>query len=237
MIKAKICHLFLVCSLMFLLTTPSIALIRGFSPDNYPSEKLTGLGVYFAPDTINIYSQPTYDSSVIQRIHYEYSALMLDTLTTKNQNPHEVFLAYYPYKKIALMTVIDEVPDWIKVIYDYEKNLSGWINLKNTSTKTEYNRLVGNYYTWFEFMRMIARKRGIYYIKGVPEEYKKLRASTEDNAQIIYDDFTKVKGLVIKVIRGNWMLVKACDFGSTSPIGWIRWRDDDGNILIFSPLD
>jgi hypothetical protein len=41
----------------------------------------------------------------------------------------------------------------------------------------------------------------------------------------------------VRHLRGNWLLVEALDFENNTPIGWIRWRDDDGNLMVFPNIN
>ena len=86
-------------------------------------------------------------------------------------------------------------------------------------------------------MQNIAQNTTLYYINGVPKNMKKLHSAPNSDSKILYQDFTVVRGIAIKQIRGNWMLVKVFDYNNNTPIGWMRWRDDDGQLLIFCNLD
>jgi hypothetical protein len=44
---------------------------------------------------------------------------------------------------------------------------------------------------------------------------------------------TFVQSIRMLHVRGNWMLVELRDLGEERPIGWLRWREDDGNFLLW----
>lgn len=228
--------IFILAGLIFTII-PAQALLRGFSPDQYPSEKNFGIGVYFAPKNIKLYLEPKLDSDLIEELDWTYARLQINSASDTIENPEDVFIAFYPYKEIAVMSVIEETDDWVQVIYDHKNNLTGWIYLKTPIEKTQYNTYIGNFYGWFQFMLKIAKKRGIYFLPGVPKKDRKLRGQPKDDSPVIKYDFTYVKRLQIKHIRGNWILVKAYDISEGSPFGWIRWRDENGQLMIFCNLD
>lgn len=58
-----------------------------------------------------------------------------------------------------------------------------------------------------------------------------MRVSPDDNAKPV--EVTVVRSLKVKHVRGNWLLVEVLDFQNLTPMGWIRWRDDDGRLLAF----
>lgn len=210
---------------------------RGFGPEPYPGNKSYGIGTYFAPDTIKIYAEPDLNSQNLEIIKWKPACIEIKSTTNNLNYPEQVFLVYYPYNNVALMTVTEEKDEWIKVIYDYKNNLSGWIYLKDPVKNLKDNIYTGKYFSWLEFMQTIAKYKGIYYIAGVSEDSKLMKSAPEENAKTIITKFTHVKNLELKLVRGNWLLVKAIDFDNSSPIGWIRWRDDDGQLLIFCNLD
>ncbi|MEW5822133.1 MAG: hypothetical protein AB1782_18205 [Cyanobacteriota bacterium] len=216
---------------------PAWALLRGFSPDSYPSTKTFGLGAYFSPKEVTIYAEPKLDSQVLEKLEWQFARVQIDSLTGNIASPADVFITFYPYKEIAMMAVKDEVDGWVKVIYNQRDKSEGWVPLETPAEKTQYNNLVGSFYTWYDFMFKIAKRRGVYFLPGVPKKLRKLRGQPSDDANIVRYNFTYVRSLDIKVIRGNWMLVKIVDLEEGSPIGWIRWRDEDGQLLVFCNMD
>jgi hypothetical protein len=225
-------------SLLIGIIIPVKAISRGFAPNLYPDNKNYGIGIYYAPQNITIYSEADKNSPILETIQWARARFELNTTNNTAKFPEDSFIAFYPYREIALMTVTDDQEGWVKVIYNHKENLSGWICTSDPVTKTEYNNFTGNFYTWFEFMKKIAPFKGLYFIPGVPKKQKKLRASPNDEAQAIRYDIDVIKSLQVKHIRGNWMLVKITDYmGANSPIGWIRWRDDNGNLMVFCNLD
>ena len=41
----------------------------------------------------------------------------------------------------------------------------------------------------------------------------------------------------MSLLRGNWMLVTIVDIGNEPKVGWIKWRNEDGTLMIFPNID
>ena len=67
------------------------------------------------------------------------------------------------------------------------------------------------------------RKRGLY--SGAYDEAQKLGG------------FTLIKNIRPHKVSGNWVLVTVVDLDSKPKIGYIRWRLDDGTIIVFPRFD
>jgi len=239
MLSPKYINLFLTGLIfsLFILILPVYGTNRGFGPESYPGSKPYGIGTYFAPKEIKIYAEPNKSAQLLETIRWKSECIQVESDTKNIDYPEQVFLVYFPYNNIALMTVLDEDNDWLKVIYDYKNNLSGWVYLKDGLDTDKKNDYMGKYFTWLEFMQKIAKFKGLYFITGVPEDSKVMKSSSEDTSKNIVTKFTHIKHIELILIRGNWILVKAIDFDNSAPIGWIRWRDDNGQLLMFCNLD
>ena len=72
---------------------------------------------------------------------------------------------------------------------------------------------------------------------NLPSEYKKMHTSPGDEAQLVKEIPYCPEQIELMYIRGNWMLIRVIDFDQSAPVGWIRWRSDDGKIFVFPRLD
>lgn len=212
---------------------PSNALFRGFGPDSYPDGKTYGIGVFFAPKLVTIYSEPNENSKIVETLQWEANKVQLESSASDLDDPRYSFIAFYPYDDVAVMTALDDVNGWVNVVYDQKNKLSGWVKSIKNENKADTADLTNKFYPWLEFLHKFAKSHMIYFISGVPKKYRNLRTAPNDEASQVATETTYIKSLQLKHIRGNWMLVKAMDFDNTSPIGWLRWRDDEGRILIF----
>ncbi len=230
----------------------------GFGPQRYHDGLQYGTGVYFAPYHFTVYSQPDEQSPILADYRWSRRSSINDiayTTPTGGQQmttAENVFICFYPGLDVAILPVLsDNGQGWVEVLYSQTGKKSGWVRLKaapsadsqssSTKTDTEIAHNVttastepthfGAYQTWLEFMRLNARVNGIYWLSGVSAYNRSLRTKNEDTATLL--QVTIMRSLKVRFVRGNWLLVEALDFEHNTPIGWVRWRDDDGNLMVF----
>ncbi len=182
----------------------------------------------------------------------------------RNISAEQVFFSFYPQLDVAMMAVIGENGEgWVEVIYDQAHKKSGWVRLKEQpepnpasskrtgqAASSDHNPTnltplsdshpgdpphFGVYQTWPEFMKLNAKGNGIYWLSGVKEYNRTIRSSDSDDAKLL--PVTIIRHMTVKHLRGNWLLVEVLDFENNTPIGWIRWRDDDGNLMAFPNIN
>jgi hypothetical protein len=239
----------------------------GFAPQNYKDGLNYGTGVYFAPYAFTLYTQPDEHSQKIGEFRWsrKSNSNRLAVVTGTGERgvipADTVFLSFYPSLDVAMMAVTGENGEgWVEVVYDQVRKRTGWVRLKEeapnqnkakskmatndtsaqptetTPTGTTKEPLhFGIYQTWQEFMKLNAKANGIYWLSGVKEYSRSIRSSDSDDAKII--PITIIRSMKVKHVRGNWLLVEALDFENNTPIGWIRWRDDDGNLMVFPNIN
>jgi hypothetical protein len=237
---------------------------HGFSPQRFKDGVNYGNGIYFAPYDFYVYSQPNEASPLLAEFHWKHQASG-NSVTTgstggerKSIAGDRVFISFYPQLDVAMMAVIgengeDEKGDnWVEVVYDQAHQKTGWVHLKQSlaanpkpgatpgqqalaSLKTDEPLHFGVYQTWPEFMKLNAKANGVYWLSGVKEYYRSIRSSDSDEAKLI--PITIIRNLKVRHLRGNWLLVEVLDFENNTPIGWIRWRDDDGNLMVFPNIN
>jgi hypothetical protein len=246
--------LLLVCAWIALAVPPS-ATARptdyGFGPQAYKNGYAYGNGVYFAPYVFTVYTQPDETSPVIGEFHWSRKTtgsainVLLPNGDQRAVSADKTFFCFYPGLDVAMMAVTgDDDKGWAEVIYDQAQHKTGWVKLKDTpkavaSAKNEElapldkgePEYFGVYQTWMEFMKLNAKASGVYWLSGVTEYNRSIRTRDEDTAKIF--PITLIRDLKVRFIRGNWMLVEVLDFERNTPIGWVRWRDDDGNLMVF----
>ncbi|MEB3286209.1 MAG: hypothetical protein VKJ04_01765 [Vampirovibrionales bacterium] len=148
-------------------------------------------------------------------------------------------------------TDLDAPLTWVEVVYDQKQNKRGWVKVRdnampadtsmdNSPVKTVAATAEGSlphlgvYQSWMDFMRLNAKPLGVYWLSGVKQYHRSLRMSDEDEAGLI--PVMIIRDMKVKYVRGNWLLVEVLDFEHNTPIGWIRWRDDEGNLMLFPNL-
>lgn len=224
----------------------------GFGPQTYQNGTLYGNGVYFAPYSFTLYEKPQRDATQIGTFRWNHNTTgnTLDVLRPNGEyvsvSANQLFLCFYPELDVAMMAATgDDETGWVEVVYDQAKHKTAWVQLK----PDEQSRLAsakpqspsgtpatepahfGVYQTWLEFMKLNSKASGIYWLSGVNEYNRSIRSKDEDTAKLL--PVTLIRDLKVRFVRGNWLLVEVLDFERNTPIGWVRWRDDDGNLMVF----
>ena len=153
------------------------------------------LGVYQTVGEIRVYDAPQDNAKEKFRLKIDYNADM----------PDGVFAAF--------------------VLYDKNKNLTGWIKLSDPFL----------FSSWMTFYNLYGRKYGLKLMKDLPSEYKVLKSAPEDDAQVVsrINYPTKIN---LTALRGNWALVSVLDMDKTPKTGYLKWRSADGNIYAFPEI-
>lgn len=223
----------------------------GFAPQRYQSGYTYGNGIYFAPYRFTVYTEPSEASKVIGEFRWSRTtgSNSMDVFTPDGSHhtvyADRVFFCFYPELDVAMMAVTSDTDDgWVEVVYQQEGQKTGWVKTRDIASaekapkgtlsvaagKTEPAHF-GVYQTWLEFMKLNAKASGIYWLTGVKEYNRSIRSADTDEAKLI--PVTIVRDLKVKHVRGNWLLVEVLDFERNTPIGWVRWRDDNGNLMVF----
>lgn len=233
----------------------------GFSPQTYKSGVIYGNGVYFAPYAFTVYREPDSHAESVGTFQWRHGDDGNHvTVTLPGGDRYSVsaghpFLSFYPGMDIAMMAVVGENGQgWAEVVYDQSARKTGWVQLApepasrraesagatpsgsmdSAKPPTDTPAHFGAYQTWLEFMRLNAKTGGVYWLSGVREYNRSVRMSDADDAKMI--PVTIIRDLKVKHVRGNWLLVEVLDFERNRPLGWVRWRDDEGNLMVFPNL-
>lgn len=176
------------------------------------------LGVYQAPQKIQIFSSPDLKSDLLFELDWQEE---ISTNTTLS----DIFLVCIAKKNLAFLTVTDENEEWVEVLYNKSEKKKGWLK------KDDPYRFL----TWINFYNMYGRKYGLYVLKGSPNTINDMRSATDDSAQLVATMNMPFK-INLNVIRGNWALVSIMDIDKTSKTGYLRWRSDNGDIYLFPDI-
>lgn len=212
----------------------------GFAPQYYKSGMTYGNGIYFAPYHIKFYAKPQESAALLGEIRWGRQTHSNQVDIFRPNGDHvtaaadRVFFCFYPDLDVAMMAVTgDEENGWLEVMFDQQGKKTGWV--KPGDFKLESGQEVpahfGVYQTWQDFMKLNAKARGIFWLSGVNEYQRSVRYKDEDASSLI--PVTIIRDLKVRHVRGNWLLVEVLDFERNMPIGWVRWRDDDGNLMVF----
>ncbi|MBX2859625.1 MAG: hypothetical protein KTR14_00190 [Vampirovibrio sp.] len=225
----------------------------GFGPDVYESELQYGVGVYFAPYNLNIYAEPNTAADVVESLVWSEKTPTSNVRSTHqnlNLPAKNTFLSFYPNLQIAIMPVVSDTDDgWLEVVYDQDQKKTGWVPNRQQllsslpdfiepgneqQTPADLPPHMGVFQTWIDFVKLNAKANGIYWLNGVSDYHRNIRTSPKDTAKFV--KITVMKDLKVRHARGNWLLVEVLDFNRNTPIGWVRWRDANGRLLVFPNL-
>ncbi|WP_303673391.1 hypothetical protein [Vampirovibrio chlorellavorus] len=228
----------------------------GFAPQRYQSGYSYGNGIFFAPYAFTLYSEPKSGAQSIGTIRWSHktSGNNIEWISPAGDRhaiyADHTFFCFYPLLDVAMMAVTSDTDDgWVEVIYDQASGKTGWVQTRlqpepaaaspasaQSGSKVAATEPAhfGVYQTWQEFMKLNAKAHGIYWLTGVKEYNRSIRSSDADEAKLI--PVTIIRDLKVKHVRGNWLLVEVLDFERNTPIGWVRWRNDDGKLMVFPNL-
>lgn len=224
----------------------------GYGPRDYKPGTNYGNGVYFAPHHIKVYAEPKEGLAPMEEFFWQNTSDNALTVASKAQGQklpaNQLFICYYPAEEIAMLAVVTDRPAsdaddpnapaaWLEVVINQATKKTGWVRIadaqeaqQDTLTAAKFNH-VGTYQTWLDFMKFNAKAYGIYWLNGVSGYQRAVRTSDKDEAPLL--NVTVIRDMKIRHLRGNWLLVEVVDFERNTPIGWVRWRDNDGNLMVF----
>ncbi len=210
----------------FVLASSFLQAFADYIPQSPDSIKHYGIGVVRINKVINIYQEKDENSEIVQKIYWD---------NYKNYNnllkipEYKTFVVFYPKADYAFLSVEDddtveneeeESTNWYLVCYDQENKLYGWVK-EGESAK---------FYSWKDFIMFFGRKNGIILFDNGEE--KKLYAKPDENSQVV-DEWKYAKYIEPWFISGNWLMVKVTDYDNKQKTGYIRWRTEDGKLLLF----
>lgn len=181
-----------------------------------------GIGLIAIKGEIKIYEMSDLKSPLTALIKFEGDRVIIKERGVKHPEITSSFVAYSKENNLALLSVEIDTDDWFYICYDQKRKLFGWIK-KNENT---------DFITWEDFLNLYGRKLGVYVFNNMPEDYKKLY-SQENETSTVVDTFNFPKHISLWLIKGNWMLVKISTYDGLLKTGWMRWRCDDGTIMVF----
>lgn len=181
------------------------------------------IGFIQVPESFNIYSEPSQDSELLETLSWNKTEVKYSEGVME---PYLVFAVMLYDKRLAFCTVLDEQNGWYKVLYNREKELSGWIK----------PAIPQDFWNLREFYSSYGKKYGLYYFKDAPEPTKKLHSGPADSSQEI-GGFDIVKYIKLTIIRGNWALVSVMDMRNIPKTGFVKWRNPDGQLYMFPKFE
>jgi hypothetical protein len=217
-----------------LMAYPAMA---GYAPYSKSIKLQYGQGVWYAPTDFTVYEKPATTSLPLGRIIWgpANDQTLTDALHQTAIPAKQCMVAYYPTYQLGLLTVVgDAEPNWVEVVWDQATGRTGWVQTTEDA-KPGFLPSPGTYQTWTEFMVTHAKPAGIHWFNDVPDAIRELHSQPEDYAKVVPAFY--IQRLKVLHLKGNWMLLQGLDMERNSPIGWVRWREEDGQLLLFPNLD
>jgi hypothetical protein len=207
----------------------------------YPSPATVqhSVGVLLLKPPVTFYAQPQAHAPIVEQWQWQngtpsshYSPQQLPWLSTLHDPaptaPHTLWLDFDPQQQLALLLAEQESPDgqWIATTLP-STGQTAWVILANEA--------LAHWMPWPDFARYSFKPFGIGGIDGVPTALRTVRTKPEDTAAPTAISYWQ--GLKVLHARGNWLLVEVKDLGDERPMGWVRWRDETGNLLLWPRFD
>ncbi|MEB3206702.1 MAG: hypothetical protein VKK59_05065 [Vampirovibrionales bacterium] len=234
----------------WVLTCSNTWALSGFSPSQYNSATQYGQGVFYAPQALTLFREPSAQSAVEATLTWSTTQSSLSVQLSSEPLPlraQSVFLAFYPEAGLALLPIISYGDnDWVEVLYRQDRPASedqatAWVktmapadasaNVRRAEAASSAYPFWGFSQSWTAFFRLNGRRNGLYWLTGVSGYHQSPRTEPDDKASLV--EITAPTKADVKHLRGNWVLMAYHDFGQQQPMGWVRWRDDDGRLMQF----
>ena len=180
-----------------------------------------GNGLISIGDKALIYKEPDVNSQVLAVINKE--KVKVGSLSVQKES--ETFIASVKDINLYLLPVEKDSDEWFYVCFNKKKRLFGWVK-KSESI---------DYMSYQDFFNLYGRKNGLYFFRNLNDKYKKLYASPNLDSNVV-DNFYYADHVSLWLVAKNWMLVKVITYDGKTKTGWIRWRLDDDEIIIFPKL-
>lgn len=175
-------------------------------------------GVYqMSEKSMTLFAEPDEKSVIVQNLSWDDESVDLEGVELQ-----DLFVLYLPDRNLALLTVVDETEDWVKVVYNSKTGNSAWLK-KDDPYK---------FMPWGTFYNIYGKKYGLYQLKQAPESSNVIRVGADNFAQVV-GELNMPKKIVLSVIKGNWALVSVVDLDKYPKTGFVRWRGDNGEKYYF----
>lgn len=184
------------------------------SASEIPKESV---GLYQLDKNLKVYSKPDLTSKVVYERSIDYSAIV-------NIKKDTTLAISVPKKELGYLYVTDvsDDEDWVEVIYDKSELKKGWV-LKSD---------IFQFLPWMNFLNSYGRKYGLIKLTSSDKSVKKIYSNPDDNAQVL-GELNRPKSIKLISIEGEWMLTTVLDNSGNIITGYIKWRNDLGQIYLF----
>ncbi len=178
------------------------------------------IGMYQVPKHIVAYEKPDIKSKVVYEANWDYEKFKASSGTD-----YTFFSVFLPKKELGFVQVVDFTDDWINIVFNKERHLTGWIQAEDL-----------RFMMWRNFYGIYGRKYGLFIFDDKKTTVKDLHSGTEEETQVVDTITAKVLKIKLTAIKGNWALVTVLDANKNAKTGYIRWRTDDGELQLFPDI-
>lgn len=203
--------------MLFGLTLPAKADIM---PVSSVSTQRNTIGMYQVPKHVVVYEKADTKSKILYEANWDYEKFKASSGTD-----YSFFSVFIPKKELGFVQVVDFTDDWINIVYNKERHLTGWIQAE------EFRFMI-----WRNFYGIYGRKYGLYIFDDKKATVKDLHSGTDEETQVVDTITTKISKIKLTAIKGNWALVTILDANKNAKTGYIRWRTDDGELQLFPDI-
>ena len=186
------------------------------------SIKRTGIGFTSVTSPLVLRQEANDEAKILETLNFDYKSEPYCLINKQRCNIDDIFAVYKPDRKLAFLSTIDETEGWSLVCFNQIENpVCGW-------AKENKNK----YYTWAEFYNYYGKKYGLYFLKDVQKNDRILYSAPvkQTNSTGVIE---MAKYIAPWLVQGNWVLVKAVDFGNKQKTGWLNYRTDSGKLRLF----
>lgn len=206
-------------TLLFLFFVQLGAFAADYIPSYVNANVFLGEGFITSSDEISVYKDKDENSEVLAKLN---KTVIKSKYNSSVQN---VYIASVKDKNLYLLPVRSNEDEWFEVCISQKDKVFGWVK------KNDFI----DYLSIQDFYNFFGRKNGLYLFRNVSDSYKKLYASPDFNAAVV-DTFFYPKHISVWLLAREWMLVKITTYDGQTKTGWLKWKLNDGSVIVFPNL-
>jgi len=115
-------------------------------PVSSASIQHNAIGMYQVPKHVVIYEKADTKSKVVYEANWDYEKFKASSGTD-----YSFFSVFIPKKELGFIQVVDFTEDWINVVYNKERHLTGWVQAEEL-----------RFMMWRNFYGTYGRKYGLF---------------------------------------------------------------------------
>ena len=183
-----------------------------------------GIGYTMVSSPLVLRNAPSLEGQIIETLNFDFKTEEASCLVNKQRcDIEEVFSAFSPKNKVALLTTLDESEDWSFVCFNQsERPICGWVKEDNNN----------KFYGWKDFFGILGKKYGLYLFKDIQKGDRILYGAPVKQTNTT-GSIELPRIISPWLISGNWVLVKVYDFNNQIKTGWFNYRDNYGKLKLF----